>query len=356
MHKSLINQFILQFPEEFKDRCEDISAILLISEQFLFLGSDETATLERLSLQDDRTFANHKHFDVADFIELPGEKDQEIDIEGLDYSDGYIWLVGSHSWKRKKPKDTKSDRKNIERLATVESGANRYILARIPLVQGELYQSCSHPDVPDKKLTAAQLQLTKTSNILIDALKEDPHLGDFVTSKFPSKDNGFDIEGLGIYQNRVFLGLRGPVLRGWAILLELELEESSPTILTLKPIGENKQLYKKHFLSLNGLGIRDLCFDGEDMLILAGPTMDLDGPVRLYRLKDALNLPEETLFKPDPVLDIPYGEGEDHAEGITLFDAIAKEHSLLVVYDTPAKETRLVGESAVKADVFNLTT
>ncbi len=51
--------------------------------------------------------------------------------------------------------------------------------------------------------------------------------------------------------------------------------------------------------------------------------------------------------------DIPYGNGDDHAEGMTLFQDVAGIPSLLVVYDSPAK-TRLVGESGVIADVFKL--
>ena len=83
----------------------------------------------------------------------------------------------------------------------------------------------------------------------------------------PGKDNGFDIEGITIYQNRIFIGLRGPVLRGWAVMLEIEVENSVPELLTLRPIGELGKQYKKHFMFLNGLGIRDLCFNGEDLLI-----------------------------------------------------------------------------------------
>ena len=48
--------------------------------------------------------------------------------------------------------------------------------------------------------------------------------------RLPSKDNGLDIEGLAVLGNRVYLGLRGPVLRGRAIILELELEESEPGV------------------------------------------------------------------------------------------------------------------------------
>lgn len=93
--------------------------------------------------------------------------------------------------------------------------------------------------------------------------------------------------------------------------------------------------------------------DGADLLVLAGPTMDLDGPVRVYRLKNGVNLQENVLTKPDVVLEIPYGNGEDHAEGMTLFTDLSNTPSLLVVYDAPAKQ-RLQGDTDVIADVFKL--
>jgi len=116
---------------------------------------------------------------------------------------------------------------------------------------------------------------------------------------------------------------------------------------------DKKKPYKKHFIYLNGLGIRDLCWDGEDLLILAGPTMDLDGPVRVYRLKDGVNLQENVLSKPDIVREIPYGNSEDHAEGMTLFTDFTQKPSVMVVYDSPA-QSRLQGDGDVIADVFGL--
>ena len=50
-----------------------------------------------------------------------------------------------------------------------------------------------------------------------------------------------------------------------------------PSMLRLREIGSHGLPYRKHLLELGGLGIRDLCVDGDDLLILAGPTMDLDG-------------------------------------------------------------------------------
>lgn len=350
-NSSLLNQVLLKFEDGFKEHREDLSAVLFTSDKHLWIGSDETSTIERLSFIDKENFDTHKRFYVKDFIELPEPEDQEIDIEGLAYSNYYLWFVGSHSWKRKKPKSNKTDVENIDRLAKIKTESNRYILGRIPLVDGELFKSCQHPEDPETKLTAAKLKLTQGGNVLMDALSTDPHLGYFVSATIPGKDNGFDIEGIVIDRNRLFLGLRGPVLRGWAIMLEIELETISPEVLSLKEIGQ--KLYKKHFIYLNGLGIRDLCLDEEDLLILAGPTMDLDGPVRIYRLRNGLNLADNLLSKPDIVREIPYGNLEDHPEGITLFDEITEMPSLLVVYDSPAKK-RLKGDGDVIADVFKL--
>jgi hypothetical protein len=352
-NSDLFNQVLLSFIDSFKEHREDLSAVLLTDQKYLWLGSDETSTIERLSLADNGNFTGHQQFKVSDFISLPASEDKEIDIEGLTYSDYYLWFVGSHSYKRKKYKPNETDAKNLKRLATIESEANRYVLGRIPLIDGKLLPSCPHPEKPGVQLNAAKLEVANKSNLLMTALTGDPHLGLFIKAEIAGKDNGFDIEGIDIYQNRIFLGLRGPVLRGWAVLLEIELEDSSPGLLKLKKIGEANELYKKHFIWLNGLGIRDLCVDGENLLILAGPTMDLDGPVQLYRWENGVNLPENVFINPDFIQNIPYGNLEEHAEGITLFQDVTGIPSLLVVYDSPAK-TRLVGDDGVMADVFKL--
>ncbi|MGH9901392.1 MAG: DUF3616 domain-containing protein, partial [Pyrinomonadaceae bacterium] len=151
----------------------------------LFVASDETATVERLTTEDERVFTHHATFALADFIDLPGGDAEEVDLEGLSYHDGYLWLVGSHSVKRKKPKDDSGDdAKNIERLARVEREGNRYTLARIPLVETEggdyeLFKARQNYSGAAGPLTAAQLPGTARGNALTDALREDEHLAPF---------------------------------------------------------------------------------------------------------------------------------------------------------------------------------
>ncbi|MEG3894966.1 MULTISPECIES: DUF3616 domain-containing protein [unclassified Microcoleus] len=351
----LLGRLLLQFNSEAADIITDLSAVALTPDGHLWLGSDETNSIERLSSVAPHVFGKHKRFAIADFIELSGKS--EIDIEGIDFSGDYLWLVGSHSTKRKKAqgRDPETD---IQRLAQIETEINRYLLARIPIKDGILCKSISHPDNPKIKQKAGCLQRTKTGNLLTDALKDDSHLGLYLSVPVPSKENGFDIEGLAVRGDRILLGLRGPVLRGWAIILEIEVEEAEPGILRLKAIGEGGKLYKKHFVDLNGLGVRELCWNGEDLIVLAGPTMTLSGEMRVFRLKGILGRSGDSITGQDGgdlevLFDLPFKVGADNAEGLSLFPYLGGQNSLLVVYDSPDAE-RMVEGNSIYADIFRL--
>lgn len=320
---------------------------------YLWLGCDETATLERLTLSGDEA-GEHCHIPVSNFLALPNSDDEEIDIEGIAYSDYYLWFVGSHSLKRKRATLDVPGKDDAKRLQKVKREENRYTLGRIPLVDGQLWPQCPHPEHPDVLLTAAQLKRKKKGiSELIHHLKADPHLGEFLKADIPGKDNGLDIEGLAVMGDRLLLGLRGPVLRGWTLLLEIHLAEADLGVLRLKKVLGGKARYRKHFLDLGGLGIRDLCPWQDQLLILAGPTMVLDGAVRVFSLPLADLESDRALLTPSVRLDIPYGQGCDRAEGMTVLEAAAPE--LFVVYDAPAAE-RLRGTNAVLADRMPLET
>ena len=349
----LLSRVLLQFGKDSEHIIADLSAAVMTPDGSLWVGSDECMAVERLQPLDNCVYGNHQAFNIGDFVEL-FDDDSEIDIEALGYSEGYLWVIGSHSSKRKNAKG-KSVQKDIQRLAVIKHDINRYLLARIPIINGKLVKSCQLSD--GTELTAAALQKTDKNNILIQALKEDEHIGPFLAIDLPSKDNGLDIEGMAIIGHKVFLGLRGPVLRGWAIILELELHEKQPGILSFKESGTP---YYKHFLDLDGLGIRDLCSDDGDLLILAGPTMTLSGEQQIFRLKDVIEHGEDRVWYKESdqlqaLFDIPLTMGSDFAEGMTLFPCLGYKDSLMVVYDRPAQE-RLIGKDAVFADVFRLPT
>ena len=359
-HGSMMLHFNPSLPKKELEKIRDNVSAIVLDGKHLWLGGDESASIHRMVRDGSGHFGDHVSFELRELLQLPGTAKEEIDIEGLDVDGGYLWLVGSHSAKRKKAEDDKSMAENIKRLATIDLEGNRFTLARVPL------DATAKPVDKHGDLTAARLQGTAASNALTDALKHDDHLGRFVARSLPpqkpgedetiegipSKDNGLDVEGLAVTGSRVFLGLRGPVLRGWATVIELQVGDGDGG-LTLDTFAPGKP-YLKHLLQLGGLGVRELIILGNDMLVLAGPSMDLDGPVFIYRWPGALDLQTDSLtFNKDltKLVTVPFGVGKDHAEGVTrLGDNPA---AVLVCYDSP-DAARLEGPngSVVKADVF----
>ena len=340
---------------------DSLSAVARSGDQ-LWIASDESASAERLSFRGKGLFDSHRTFSLCELLDLECPKGKEarvheIDIEGIDLQDEALWVVGSHSLKREKADPTASPDEGIRNLAQVKAEANRYTLGRIPL----------EPDAtggwqPPSSAPAATLRRSDDGrgDALTWALQDDPHLGPFFS--VPGKDNGFDVEGLAVTGDRLFLGLRGPVLRGWAVILELEWKLESKSNLKLKRIGKEDRRYRKHFLPLGGLGIRELCIRRDDLLILAGPTMDLDGPVTIFRWKDALKVDAESLVSRaslEVLFQVPFGQGpdagKDHAEGIALFSDSDSSFALFVVYDSPS-EGRKVGSNGVRADLIEFRT
>ncbi len=352
----LLSRVKLCFQDKGEKIIKDMSAIIQTPDGNLWIGSDELLGIEKISPIGEGIFGNHKHFFLGDFVELFNSED-EIDIEGLSYSNGYIWVTGSHSTKRGKPKG-KDEHKDIEKLAKIKLDLNRFLIARIPVIKGELVKSYENPELEQEKLTAASLEKIGDRNILIETLKEDEHLGKIISIELPSKDNGLDIEGIAVRDNRIFLGLRGPVLRGWAIILEIEVEESTPGILKLKHFEEVNRTYKKHFIHLDGLGIRDLCWYKNDLIILAGATMTLESLTRVYKLSKILKSKGDTIFsqeegKLEILFDLPSISKTDFAEGITLFPYLGEENGILVVYDSP-DDKRIINSKEILGDVFRL--
>jgi hypothetical protein len=312
--------------------------------RYLWIAGDETATIERLTADEigrPAEYAEHVTFPLPDVIRLPGAAEEEVDVEGLTRVGPYLWAIGSHSSKRKKLKKEHSDAKAAKRLATVSAEPSRRVLARIAI----------EDDQPVARTSDGYRSAALGRPGLIDYLDDDDHLAPFL--QIPGKDNGLDIEGIAAAgepgQESIFLGLRGPVLRGWAVILQLAPRADGDE-LELEKIGGER--YVKHFLDVDGLGIRDLCVHGDDLLILAGPSMDLDGPVRVYRWRGAADLRAADVVHRDELireLDLPFGEGDDHAEGI----ALLPDNELLVVYDSPAA-ARLTEPGVVLADVVSL--
>ena len=314
----------------------------------LWVAGDETATVERLVAQHDG-WGGQVSYALGDLVRLPGDAQEEADVEGLARDGHFLWAVGSHSLRRKQIKDRHDGAEALRRLATVRGQANRQVLLRLPVQDVDGLPALVPELETDGEVHRAAVFGSRGKD-LRDLLADDEHLGPFLA--LPGKDNGLDIEGIAVRGDRVYLGLRGPVLRGWAVVLEVRprVDADDAGRLRLRKLDGGRR-YRMHVLDLGGLGVRDLCPHGDDLLVLAGPTMDLDGPVRVHRWYGAMSVEAPTVVRGDALgreLDLPYGEGCDHAEGIGLLP----DGRLLVVYDSPSP-ARLAG-GGVLADLVRL--
>lgn len=327
---------------------------------WLWVIGDEASGVERLRRLSPvgaelLRYGEAQAFAFADLLALPGAADEEADPEGLALIEDWLWVVGSHGRKRKRPKPGRTDADNAERLAEVTLDANRLLLAGLP-VEPDAAGRPRPVRVARDGRRARRLEGDGRTNLLTRVLADDPLIGPFMG--LPGKDNGFDIEGVAVAGERLLLGLRGPVLRGWSLVLEIAVTGAGEH-LALAALDGAGTLVRKHVLSLDGLGIRDLHWAGDDLLVLAGPTLVLDGAIRLFRWRGARQLlaensaPVRFASAPEVVTALPHGPGTDRAEALCAVpsDVLPGPASWLVLYDAPGAD-RLAGEGVVFGDLL----
>jgi hypothetical protein len=329
---------------------KDLSAIARVG-RCLFLASDEAAGLERLIRTGDGRYVGHEHIPLGAFFALPGGADEEMDIEGLAAVEGCLWILGSHALKREKAgEDDRNGAEALARMEKVERGANRFFLGRLPMEEDPSGVFIPRGRVGDRR--AASLATGGAKEGLARWLRKDPHLAPFL--KVPCKENGLDIEGIAVRGERVWLGLRGPVLGGHAVVLDLVLKEPKPGRLKPRRIEAGGRRYRKHLLDTGGLGVRDLRFHGDDLLLLVGPTMALEGTAHVVRWRGAVHDDAEGVVPADRleiVADLPYSREADHPEGLELWPDGGRD-AFLVVYDAPGPERLGRDSRTVRADIF----
>ena len=315
----------------------------------LFLACDEGAGVERL-LRDGDGFGRHERISLADLVDLPEGADGEMDIEGLaidrDHDGGWLWVVGSQSFKRDKVKDGAKGPDNLATLRDIDWEANRQFLGRFPLVErnGGLW-----PVAKDGDRRAAHLKF-KGKGRLRHWLRRDGLLRDFLN--LPSKENGLDVEGIVARGDRVWIGLRGPVLGQSAVVLELEMRTTGSGHLKARRI-QGKSRIRKHFVDTDGQGIRDMKWDGDDLLLVTGPVMTGDGPAAILRLHDFASRKAEGYVGEDGqtlVQRLPYRESADHPESLVQWDT----DEWLVLCDSPGPDSVSDTPPWVEGEVWRL--
>ncbi|WP_108853088.1 DUF3616 domain-containing protein, partial [Xanthomonas fragariae] len=330
------------------------------ADDWLWVAGDEACAVDRLrkldpTQRDTLRFGEGRSFPLAELLDLPGEAADEADLEGIGLSDGCLWVVGSHGSKRKNAKRGRDDADNAKRLSRLKLDANRCLLACLPIERDADGAPQLVREAADGR-RALRLKGDAKHNQLTDLLADDPHFGPFL--KIPAKDNGLDIEGIVVNGQRLLLGLRGPVLRGWSALLEIQVEAHGDH-LRLAPLDEDGTLLRKHFLQLGGLGVRDLHYSGDDLYVLAGPTMVLNGEIGLFKWPDAravLAANRAPVRFQHELLEsavLPHGKDSDRAEAICNLPKhlAGSRPAWLVLYDAPGP-ARSGGDCVVYGDLL----
>lgn len=277
------------------DAGTDLSGVVVVDD-FLVLGADEGHQLQVLSrCNDGNGWCLQSKSALA-------KQDQETDIEAITFGDGFLYVTGSHSARRRLMRDELSVRRNRERLLDVRHDESRNRLYRIPF------------DAETGKLGKAKsINLSKR-------LRKDPLLQVFYG--IPGKENGIDIEGLAYRDGRLTVGFRGPVLRdNYVPLMHLEFD--------------HPKRYRLSFVRLKGQGIRDLIALDNGYVLLTGPVNDAPGPFRLWWWDGQDQIPGKDKATTQA---IELGEvstaGGAKAEGLALVACMDDVAEVIVVYET----------------------
>lgn len=269
---------------------------IVVNEQFMALVTDEGNQLELFK-------PSAKGWQSLQVITLTQSLD-EIDIEGVAWQAPYLYALGSHSAKRKKIKDGATQKENLKRLQETSLETARQQLFRVELN--------NQFDVTDIQSLSLQPEL-----------QADPIVNAFIG--LPSKENGIDMEGLAIDdKGRLFIGLRGPVLRGnIGMILRIETKKKR------FEIKKSKWLY----FDAEGRGVRGITETSDGFLVLTGAVGDQPMSYQVYRWsgKNALagkdSKPSDFVY----LCDLPDSKGKP--EGIQFLKQSAQHIEFVIVND-----------------------
>lgn len=312
----------------------------------LFVACSGASGIERLRLRNDR-WSGHRHFEIGDFLDgLPGEHVDGIAIEALKIQDGWLWLTGTHAYERGRPRPGDSPERGLRQLSQRVFDPRRQFLGRLPLANlGDGLEPVKHDDGRRPEY----LRFARRG-MLRDWLEDDPFLGSYL--KLPGGENGFDVGAVAVDGMRLWLGLRGPVLGGHALVLEMGMRVEKEGCLTARRL-EGQRRYRLHLLPTWGGGIRDLVLDGEDMIMLVGAPGAPEGRSAVLRWRNALARRGSELVAREDVpmlVDLGCRGLQDNPEALVRW----APGRWLVVHDSPAPWRLRAGGQTLLADLMRL--
>jgi hypothetical protein len=199
---------------------DDLSAIASVG-PFLVVASDEGAELGLLEPNGEPNGYRAR----PERVRLEAGEG-ELDVEAMARAGDELFVLGSHSIKRRLIDPTASRARNRERLADVSDEPLRQRIYRLSL------------DPRTGRLTASPRWVS-----LRPVLERDRIVGSF--TRIPAEENGVNLEGLAADERGLLLAFRSPVLRrGFVPVMRTAWGEEPPAELLL--------------LDLEGRGIRSL--------------------------------------------------------------------------------------------------
>lgn len=292
----------------------DLSGMALTG-PYLLLGTDEGVgsdnNINRIQILKQVDLTHYHYQQHIDLFSGDKEDGLEMDIEGLVFEAGTLYVTGSHTLRRPPLKADKNLAQNRKRLRSkaIDAQRNRDWLYRLQL-NDDL--SVRHKE---------RISLRKIIN-------KNPVLKPF--SRIPGKENGVDIEGIAVDGDWLYLGLRGPVLRGNYVPV-LKLKFDAP-----------KKSHELLFVQLSGRGCREIKRVSDGFLLIAGPVGDGNYPYQLYHWNGLDMVPGQdraekecgeirllgdfpaTTGKPEGLAI--QKEGEDYYDILVIYDGITAPH------------------------------
>jgi hypothetical protein len=296
------------------------------------------------------TWGDQSALALATLFDLP-DPGEPMDLTGMARAGDLLWFVGSHASERLSPDPQLTEAQNLRRLTWAEPIHRRACLGRARITGERLPE-------PDE---LALLPVEDGGNALTRALAQDPHLGAyFAPGPIPMAEHGLSLAGLACGAGRLWIGLSGPVLGGFAVVLEVEPWAEGAGVIGLEPIGPDGRPYRKHLIQLDGRGVQALRWRGDSLLILAGPGADADAASQagIYQLRGALTLEADSLtLADDPRLGLLHALPAGSAPGqwpraMELYDGLGQP-GVMVVSAKPQSSGWGAPEGVV-ADVYAL--
>jgi hypothetical protein len=274
---------------------DDLSAVERVG-RALVLASDEG---ERLQVLDPVDEAGTRWTVRADTMRLLGVE-REVDVEGLAADGTHLYVLGSHSIKRKLLEADEPWNDNRTRLATVLSEPERHRVFRL---------RC---DPRTGRITGPPDSIS-----LRPILESDPILAPF--TRIPGKENGVDAEGLALDGSTLVVGFVSPVLReGFVPVLRVSFEDPTK--------------HEVRWARFGGLGIRSLARVADGFLVIASSAADdADAELWLWDGRDRLPGSGAPRSRAEKLLSLPARGGMP--EGMTVMDETADAWDVLILHD-----------------------